>query len=417
MTKYSLVALFCALHIALYAQVPTRSGFSAPANAVGGSAQAQRQFPCDGTALLSENFDSTPIPAIPTGWRALDFDNGTPNVNVGTQYSSGWQSSIDYKGKSATVMTSLAWYTDTALRANNWLISPAVVLTGTRNCVSWYAYSQDFYYPESYRVRVARHANDTAAFTTLIEVEREFYTLNYRSVQLPDSFKAGDTAYIAFQHISKNRFVLALDSIRVAAVKGKDIGAFGLLPTYIKKEGDSAKVSVGIRNYGGDTLTLDTSLVLKYSVNGGLPVAYNYAKSRKILPPNDTIWVALPKYWVGGDTGAYEICVWTEGVTDELHANDTSCNKLYVGFTTGIENALARSIQVFPNPATTQLNLRTEQAGTWQLLDMVGAVRAQQAILSQGELSFDISSLPAGLYLWKFQAATGEALTGKWQKQ
>jgi hypothetical protein len=417
MMKYSLIAMLCVMHTALFAQrMPTRSPYNPASGGSGGT--AERQFPCEGTILFSENFDAVTQPAAPIGWKTWDFDGGVPNVNIQSQYSGSWQSAPDYKGKSATLMASLSWYADTSVRANNWLVSKPVVLTGSRNCVSWYAYSQDFYYPETYRVRVSRHANDTSNFQTLLEVQREFYTLNYRSVQLPDTFKAGDTAYIAFQHISKNRFVLAIDSVRMSAVLAKDLGAFGVLPTYITKKGDSTRISVGIRNYGGDTLTLDSTLILNYSVNKSAPRTYAYDKSRKILYPNDTIWVKLPSYWVGGDTGAYEVCVWTSGFTDENIANDTSCNALYVGFKTNVETALAADVlRLHPNPAATLLSLNATEAGTWSLFDMVGATRIRYHIGSAGEYSLSIDTLPAGVYGWQFQTSAGEILRGKLLKE
>lgn len=387
------MGLFCMFSFVAYTQ-PSRSGAPAPAEY-----KTERRFACEGSALLDQTFESGSLPA---GWTAIDRDAGAPHPNIAGIFQGGWQSVTDFKDNSNRAIASPSWYADSSVKSDDWLISPPFA-PGANTCFSWYAYSQDVYYPESYEVRIAFHPEPDSFLLPgrlLISVAREAYLLNYRSLNL--SAYAGRQVYVAFRHTSKDRFALVLDDIRVAEVALEDAGAF--LPQSFKIEpGDSVRIRASLRNYGLDTLRRKPlALPTYYNVNGGTPVPFILRRDSISLLPNDTIQFVNPAWFKPQVAAPYYICVWTEWPGDQNPRNDTACIRVGVGIDiTGLEPG-AESWQLYPNPAQGHVTLGWQGAGaaSVQLWAADGRPCLLLSELAPGQLHrINLGGLAPGVYL------------------
>lgn len=75
----------------------------------------------------------------------------------------------------------------------------------------------------------------------------------------------------------------------------------------------------------------------------------------------------------------------------------------------------AANLSVFPNPASEVINgmvqLEDGQAANISVSSMTGQILLEQQISGSQQVSFDISSLPAGSYLFQVNNNTGERIT------
>lgn len=387
----------------LWAQpLQSRSGLAAAAS------PALRGFPCAGTTLFDETFATAQAGAAPAGWQIFNLSlpqAATDMVNAG--YPNGWHSRPSFKDSTNIAMASLSYFQDTTARANNWLISPAITV-GANTCLSWYAYSQDVYYPERYLVRYSKTPpTDTAAFNTqfavLDTIWGETYPLNYRSVNLSAFAQSGETIYLAFQHISKNKFMLVLDDIRVADVPQQDAGIMTPDPIYLAEAGDPAYFYYRLRNYGSDTLKLD-SIRLNYRINGGRVVS-QWVKDTIALAANDTMQIRCDSTWSAADTAAYRVEMWASGFIDGNAANDTAWGWVYIGFATAASPSQTASLGLWPNPADEWLHLSLKGAAVTpvsiQICDLTGKpiLSATRTPESLDDDPLSISHLAAGVYI------------------
>ncbi|MEL7341438.1 MAG: choice-of-anchor J domain-containing protein, partial [Bacteroidota bacterium] len=159
----------------LSAQLATRSGAMAPQE----SKAQLRQFPCGGTTVLDEVFETE---MIPVDWSTIDSDNLTPRQEIQFLFpQGGWQPIVDFKDSTNRAIASPSWYEDSLGTSNDWIISPLLNNLPTNVCLSWYAYSQDPNFPESYEIRVSTTTPDEAGFLAedaVFSIEEEGSSLN-----------------------------------------------------------------------------------------------------------------------------------------------------------------------------------------------------------------------------------------------
>lgn len=165
--------------------------------------------------LLTENFNS----GFPVSWTRINQDGLTPHPSV-SFVNDAWVAyeDVDSTGTGDSVAVATSYYSPAGI-ANDWMISPAIVLKNHGNFLSWQVKSQDPSYPDGYDVYVT----NTAPVTDSFKVEgRRFFQTDYelpdwtdRQVSL-DTF-AGQTVYIAFRAKSDDQFLLLVDNIRVYA--------------------------------------------------------------------------------------------------------------------------------------------------------------------------------------------------------
>lgn len=393
------LAFLSAFPALLWAQGPSRSGFPSQ------PAQALRAFPCGGDVLFDEPFSGNTIPA---DWTVLDLDGQQPFEaikNPPVSAKAGWQSHVDFNNPHNRLLISPSWYEDSTVRSDDWLISPRISL-GSNPCLSWYAYSQDKYFPESYEVRISLTSPtpDSAGFLAnppVMVVAGEANEFTYRSVGLAEY--ANQEVYIAFRHTSKDKFVLALDDIRVSEVKKVDLMTFDLI-TPVGGVGEELPIKGAILNLGSDTLDIDSTLQIFYSINGGLPLSM-VVRDTMSLAPNDSIQFTHDSIWVPTEEAVYLLCVWASGFPDENISNDTACIWVGVGRFVGLEQEdPLMKVEIFPNPASERLNIHfppQQSPVHFRLYDLMGRQHLPTYMVpaGQAQLQLRVGHLPEGLYI------------------
>ena len=168
--------------------------------------------------VFTEGFEET---SLPTGWTIIDADqddNNWEHISVQGDLSSG------HTGTGAYASYSFENATYDALTPDNWLVTPAIALSGTSSLTYWFIVAQA-YPSDHYGVYISTtSATDTSAFTLLYEetptAANGVWTM--RTVDLTSY--AGNTVYIAFRHFNcTDQFVLVLDDITVYSTSSESV--------------------------------------------------------------------------------------------------------------------------------------------------------------------------------------------------
>ncbi|ESU24819.1 hypothetical protein FEDK69T_03720 [Flavobacterium enshiense DK69] len=170
---------------------------------------------CVEAQVFSENWDGIG-PGI-SGWTLYNQDNLAPNSQVSFVNAAWVPYSEEFDNK---VAISTSYYTP-AGTANDWLVSPSIVLPAGANKLYWDARAYDPSFKDSYKVYISTSGNALANFTTELFSQGngttpssgENTTWTRRSVDL--SAYAGQTVHLAFRNFSNDMFLLSLDNISV----------------------------------------------------------------------------------------------------------------------------------------------------------------------------------------------------------
>lgn len=164
--------------------------------------------------FINENFNS----GFPASWTRINNDGLTPATPVAF-VTNAWVAfeDTDSTGIGDSVAVATSYYTS-AGTADDWMISPAIILKHNGNILEWEAKSEDPSYPDGYDVLISNtlpvldsfYANSKLFFTDF-----EYPDWTRRSVSL-DSF-ANDTVYIAFRAKTTDHFLLLIDNIYIYA--------------------------------------------------------------------------------------------------------------------------------------------------------------------------------------------------------
>ncbi len=104
-----------------------------------------------------------------------------------------------------------------------------------------------------------------------------------------------------------------------------------------------------------------------------------------------------------GTAGPFSLCVWP--IDNHQCAGDTVC--LSISVDTEPASAL-QNVQLWPNPATTELRLRGDFAGksvTFEIMDLSGKMVLQRQLLAEGnDIAVPLSTLEGGYYFLRLQA-------------
>jgi len=395
-----IIVLLLSLGGSLQGQSISRSGVGAPAE----DFSTLRRFPCGGSTVFEENVDSL---ALPQDWVVVDQDGATPRGQIQFIFpEGGWQVVKDLKDTTNGnfVFASPAWYED-SVAANDWLISPLIGPLPPNTCLSWYAYSVDQFFPEDYEVWVSTSGNTPADFLTngslITEVENEGTEFTFRSTSLANF--EGEEVFIAFRHTSDDRFILALDQIRLAEVEARDMAIFEVAEIRAKAN-EVVPISGSIINRGLDSVRFDSGFFrISYQVDTQEVNTYTYPTGFKIAP-NDTLNFVHDSLWIPSENKVYRIEVWiTRTVNDNNTQNDTLGFWQGIGTFTQNEALLAPpSVVVYPNPASSTLSieLKTDQRPwSFLLFDRTGRKLREQQGLKAESANLDIVELAPGIYL------------------
>jgi hypothetical protein len=94
----------------------------------------------------------------------------------------------------------------------------------------------------------------------------------------------------------------------------------------------------------------------------------------------------------------------TETYTFNVSANQPYRLQLRVGSVTGINTFKAAAFEVFPNPATDKVTIRTNGTGSLEVINVVGQVVMTQPATETNEIN--VSKLAKGVYTVKFNGAS-----------
>lgn len=160
--------------------------------------------------LLQESFDSS---TLPTGWSVVDSDGDGNNWTMTA--STGLLFSI-HSGAGCIISESYSNTTQQALTPDNWLISPAVNLTGNSELTYWVAAQDENYSAENYSVYISTTGSNITDFTTVLYTGVPTGTYTQQTINL--SAYTGQTVYIAFRHHNvTDMFVLNIDDVAIFA--------------------------------------------------------------------------------------------------------------------------------------------------------------------------------------------------------
>lgn len=375
-----------------------------------------RRFPCGGETLFEENVQNQSFPA---SWTRYDLDGENPDSRLAFTDVPGWHVIEDpkdrFEGQNPNlVFVSVSWDENSNTASDDWLVSPKVTLTDNA-CLSWYAYSADEFFPESYSIHIVSDSTlDTLQSSTPIqEIEKEDFELTYRTLDLSEF--AGQTVHIAFHHTSQDKFALVLDDIRVAKVERFDIGTTNL-KVESQNDGDTTfTITASIRNFGLDTLDVDT-LFLNYRIDSSevdtmeLPVI--------LLDPNDTLEVIHDSTWRVFENGVYTICIWTN-LTDDDPSNDTTCINFFLGVTSTEEKLLAEQLKVYPVPGRDYLYLQAGSFASQNLSARVINIHGQTLSthkINGIETKIPVAELLSGMYYIGWYRDSRLIHVSKWLK-
>ncbi|MFN0202417.1 MAG: choice-of-anchor J domain-containing protein [Bacteroidia bacterium] len=421
--KYSLFLLGFFVSLAVFAQ--SRSNVQPQGSPL-------RTFPCAGQTIYEEGFDNLQLGQVPQDWTVLDLDSNTVNANISMLNGQpwilpGWHRILDFKDSTNVAMATPSWYAS-ADSSDDWLITKKISI-GNNTCLSWYAYSQDAFYPEKYEVRVSETTADTAAFmdsTDLVaSIASEGYFENYRSVNL-SKYKNKDV-YVAFRQTSRDKFILVLDDVRFAEVLTKDLAMFSIRNGNQVDTSTTVKIKASVINHGSDTLRLDSSLIVHYKIMGLNGQVIQPAKSMLVkkdlkVAPNDTLNFTHDSTWVtGSPISTYQLCVWFTGVDNQPVANDTLCQ--YIGVGTGVEAYLAPlNVRIYPNPTQNTLHFLADESEmkyplTMEMYDMLGRKVKEEKTIWDSQGQWDVATLPKGIYWVKLHEQHGKSFSSKFVKQ
>ncbi|MCB9367256.1 MAG: choice-of-anchor J domain-containing protein [Calditrichaeota bacterium] len=168
--------------------------------------------PCGIDTVFTETFDSLEDNSLPAGWLQVDVDSG-----FCTQFNrnSTWRV-LSYGAFSHSQPKVLMNnFNDNVLPNDDWVIIPVGSLSGPIMFSYWCA-TQQLEYPESYELRVSTTGTNPADFSTLLHAEYNVPTTWAKHTFNLTEF-AGAPFYIAFHHISIDKFVIKVDDVTLTA--------------------------------------------------------------------------------------------------------------------------------------------------------------------------------------------------------
>ncbi len=408
---FAFLMLF-SLALPLMAQGPSRSGFPADPE----DKRFQRRFPCGGSTAIDETF---PSDTLPVGWATLDQDGFAPRPEIEfLTPSPGWQLVIDFKDPDSAnfVMASPSWYAGGNGPSNDYLILPQLTLP-SKPCLSWYAYSQDKLFGESYEIRVSTTTPDEQGFLAhppVLTVEKEGDEFTYHSVSL-EAF-GEQTVYVAFRQTTNDGFILALDDIRIAQVEGRDLAMFSLDPL-VGDPLDTLFFSGAVINLGLDTLEFDSlQMEISWQINNE-SVQTIAIEDAFVLLPNDTLQFRHDSAWVPPISATYRLRVWVSGIgVDDNIENDTLSRFQAVGSAVSIDRETLFPLRIYPNPSEDWLTIEVPASFSGTVTATVADLSGRplrKEVISSTRHRMDLRELPKGLYLVELVDAQQKKAVGK----
>lgn len=154
----------------------------------------------------------------------------------------------------------------------------------------------------------------------------------------------------------------------------------------------------------------------------GATVSYKYGNQATVteplgpalIGPNLTYLFNFTQLIHTSEPGGSNLCFWVEVPGDVDLSNDTICENDFWLYSVGIEEkSLDNKISLFPNPASTQINLSFSDlsgVGHYRILDLQGRVVKTAQIGLQENANIAIADFAAGLYFLEFNHEEGKSI-------
>ena len=292
-----------------------------------------------------------------------DFENGIPStwVNVDADGDGNfWLSSENQTGVSGHNGTNGCAYScsyiSSALTPDNWLITPAITLTGPASLTFWIAAQDANYAAEHYGVYISTTAGTTPADFTLLYEEtldanggaRTQGTWKQKTVNLA-SYTG--TIRIAFRHFNcTDMFYLNIDDVVIFAQPTTptieanpttiDFGTVAL--------GNTASSTVNVTAYSLTTgVTATTTAPFAVSADGT-----TYGTTATVPAAGGSLYVQYAPTAVGTHNGTVTLA--STGATDvtvSVSGNAIDCSNITIPFTEGFESSIDCWTMVSMDPA------------------------------------------------------------------
>jgi len=163
--------------------------------------------------LLQEGFEGTDIP---TGWTTIDNDGDGNEWYVLNNSESSSGGFVVHSGEGHITSAS---YAGVALTPDNWLITPAIELTGPATLSFWVAGQDPSWAAEYFGVFLSAAGATVNDFT--VELTNGTATGEMTQYQVDLSPYVGQTVYIAFRHYNvTDQFRLNLDDVEITSSTG-----------------------------------------------------------------------------------------------------------------------------------------------------------------------------------------------------
>jgi hypothetical protein len=204
---------------------------------------------------------------FPAGWRLRNVDNRTPAGSV-SYVNEAWERREDF-GHSVvdSCAFSTSWYSP-AGAADDWMWTPLIGALPANSFLSWNAIAYDGTYPDGYEVRIMTAAagpptggtgvlgNQVSSSTQIFTIASELSSWTTHTVNL--SAYAGQSVYIAFRNTSNDKFLLAIDDVKVEVILNYDaqVSAANTYE-YTKTPKSQVNMPLGgtVKNTGSQTIT------------------------------------------------------------------------------------------------------------------------------------------------------------------
>lgn len=297
--------------------------------------------------LLNEDFEN----GIPSTWVNIDADND----------GNSWLSSAGVSGVAGHNGTdgcaySCSYYDGTVLTPDNWLITPAITLTGPASLTFWIAAQDANYAAEHYGVYISTTAGTSPADFTLLYEEtldanggaRAQGTWKQKTVNLA-SYTG--TIRIAFRHFNcTDMFYMNIDDVVIFAQPTSptieanpttiDFGTVAL--------GNTASSTVNITAYSLTAgVTATTTAPFAVSADGT-----TFGTTATVPAAGGSLYVQYAPTTVGTNNGTVTLA--STGATDvtvSVSGNAIDCSTITIPFTEGFESSIDCWTMVSMDPA------------------------------------------------------------------
>ena len=279
--------------------------------------------------VLTESFEGT---TITTGWTTIDADQD----GHGWEHSSLQEDVTGHTGDGCVLSYSYDNPSEAALTPDNWLISPAIALSGTSSLSYWFAVATS--YPgDHYGVYVSTtSATDTSAFTLLYEMTPTSANGNWTQQTIDLTSYAGNTVYIAFRHFNcTDMFILALDDITVSTTSTDPtlVATPSTLDFGIVYLGESAVGMVDVAAYN-NTSSISVSVTAPFAVSTD---SLTFGTSATLPATGGVLYVQYTPVAEGASSAVMTLTAGTLSATVNLSGTGLDCSPLTLPYTETFE--------------------------------------------------------------------------------